>query len=71
MIILIYLGAPLAVAFGLAIALNVRARRSRVPLPPGDHIEAKKAESPPLANPFFGRGGGSYFPAPDDGRPPH
>jgi len=68
MIILIYLGAPLAVAFGLAIALNLRARRSRVP---GDEMEAKNVDSPPLANPFFGRGGGSYFPPPDDGRPPH
>jgi len=45
MIILAAVGAPLAVAFGVAIAMDLRARRSRPRGVHGERIDAMKSES--------------------------
>jgi hypothetical protein len=52
MIVLAVIGAPLAVAIGLAIALDLRGRRSRTRGVQGDRIDAAKAESLPRADRF-------------------
>ncbi len=71
MSILLTVGALLALAFGLAIANDIRNRRSRRRRVQRSQIDAMKADSFIVDPHFFGKGGGAYFPPPDDGRPQH
>ncbi len=72
MIILVTGGSLLALAFGLAIATDIRDRKSRHRAVPDGRIDARKADSFTVPTNFFGMGGaGEYFPPPDDGRPSH
>jgi hypothetical protein len=71
MSILLAVGALLALAFGLAIANDIRNRRSRRRRVQRSQIDAMKADSFIVDPHFFGKGGGAYFPPPDDGRPQH
>ena len=70
MIIFITLGAMLAAAFGLAIVVDVRDRRSRHGRVQHGRLDATKAESL-IVSPPFGRSVSEYLPPPDEGRPPH
>ena len=74
MIILVTVGAVLALAFGLPIAIDFRARKSlrRRPRSAQDgQIDASKGDWLIGAPEYFGKGAAEYFPPPDDGRPPH
>ena len=74
MIILLTVGPLLALAFGLAIANDIRARRSRRRHAPGGQIDASKADSlnvTPGPGVGFGMSVSEYLPPADDGRPQH
>ena len=71
MIILITVGAMLALALGLAIATDFRDRRSRRRRVQGGQIDASKRDGLISIPQYFGKGSGEYFPPPDDGHPPH
>ena len=67
MIIFITIGAMLAAAFGLAIATDVRDRRSRQGRVQHGQLDAQEAQTLSTA---FGGSVSEYLPLPDDGRPP-
>ncbi len=74
MIILVTVGTLLALAFGLPIAIDFRARKSlrrRARSPQAGQVEASKGDWLPITPEYFGHGATEYFPPPDDGRPPH
>jgi hypothetical protein len=71
MIILVTVGPLLALAFGLAIASDLRDRRSRRRRVQGGQINASKGDWLNTAPEYFGKGAGEYFPPPDNGRPGH
>ena len=71
MSILVTVGAILGLAVGLAIASDMRDRRSRRRRVQGGQIDAGQADSFIVPPEYFGKGGGAYFPPPDDGRPRH
>ena len=71
MIILVTVGPLLALAFGLAIAIDFRDRRPRRRRVHGDQIDARNGDWLINAPEYFGKGAGEYFPPPGDGRPRH
>jgi hypothetical protein len=70
MIILVTIGAMLAVAIGIAVAMDLRDRRSRRRRVQSGQIDAIGGQSL-IVGPVGGHSVSEYLPPPDDGRPQH
>jgi hypothetical protein len=70
MIFLVIIGAMLGVAIGMAVAMDLRDRRSRRRRVQSDEIDAVAAQAL-IVFPGGGLSVSEYLPPPDDGRPAH